>query len=91
MLGSVRKRDDDRLDYDVDYSKWLTDDDSITGANAVADSADIVVEGVEIHGVVVKVWLSGGIVGASYSINVTATTTLGRIKEVTFNLRITEC
>jgi hypothetical protein len=91
MLGSVRKRDDDRLDYDVDFIKWLTDDDHITGATAVADSPDILVEGVEIHDKIVKVWLSGGVVGASYSINVTATTDVGRVKEVTFNLRVTEC
>jgi hypothetical protein len=91
MLGSVRQRDDDRLDYDVDFIKWLYDDDHITAATAVADSPDILVEGVEIYDKIVKVWLSGGVVGNSYSINVTATTGVGRVKEVSFNLRVTEC
>lgn len=91
MLGSVRKRPDDQLDYDVSFERWLSDNDTITDATAVVDPVDTVTVRVEIFGDVVKVWLSGGNAGTSYKINVTATTTQGRVKEVTFNLRVTEC
>lgn len=91
MLGTVRKRPDDMLDYDVTFERWLSDGDTITDATAIADPVGVIIDRVEIFGDVVKVWISGGEVGASHKINVTATTTQGRVKEVTFNLRVTEC
>lgn len=91
MLGTVRKRPDDQLDYDVTFERWLSDGDTITDATAVADPIGVIIDSVEIFGDIVKVWISGGEVGASHKINVTATTTQGRVKEVTFNLRVTEC
>lgn len=91
MLGTVRKRPDDQLDYDVTFERWLSDGDTITDATAVADPSGVTIDRVEVFGDVVKTWISGGIAGASHKINVTATTTQGRVKEVTFNLRIVEC
>lgn len=91
MLGTVRKRPDDQLDYDVTFERWLSDGDTITDATATADPDGVNVDRVEVFGDVVKVWLSGGEAGASHKINVTATTAEGRVKEVTFNLRIVEC
>lgn len=91
MLGTVRKRPDDQLDYDVSFERWLSDGDTITDADAAVDPVGVTVDNVQIFGDVVKVWLSGGEVGGSHKINVTATTTQGRVKEVTFNLRIVEC
>lgn len=91
MLGSVRKRTDDLLDYDVKFERWLSDDDSITDATAVATPDGVDISSVQVFGDVVKVWISGGTAGESYAIEVTATTAQGRIKEVQFNLRVTEC
>lgn len=91
MLGAMRKRPDDTLDYDVSYEKWLPIGDSLTDATATADSPDLIVDSVSLAGAVAKVWLSGGIAPNSYTIIVTGTTAQGRIKEVTFNLRIVEC
>ncbi|MNF60946.1 hypothetical protein D3C87_1210410 [compost metagenome] len=91
MLGTVRKRPDDMLDYDVTFERWLSDGDTITDATAEADPVGVTIDRVEIFGDIVKVWISGGEVGASHKINVTATTAQGRVKEVTFNLRVTEC
>lgn len=91
MLGTVRKRPDDLLDYDVQFERWLSDGDTITDASALPDPTGLSIDRVEIFGDVVKVWISGGEVGASHRINVTATTAQGRVKEVTFNLRVTEC
>lgn len=91
MLGTVRKRPDDQLDYDVTFERWLSDGDTITDATAVADPVGVNIDRVVVFGDVVKVWVSGGTTGASHTIIVTATTTQGRVKEVTFNLRIVEC
>lgn len=91
MLGTVRKRPDDQLDYDVTFERWLSESDTITDATAVADPVGVTIDRVEVFGDVVKVWISDGEAGASHKINVTATTTQGRVKEVTFNLRVTEC
>jgi hypothetical protein len=91
MLGTMRKRPDDTLDYDVSFEKWLSPGDVLTDATATADSLDLTVDSVSLSGAVAKVWLSAGLAGNSYTVTVTATTTQGRIKEVTFNLRVTEC
>ena len=91
MLGSVRKRPDDTLDYDVEFERWLSDGDTITSAVATSDQASLVVESVAVFGTIAKVWLSAGTAGLSYTITVTATTAQGRIKEVTFNVRVVEC
>jgi hypothetical protein len=91
MLGTVRKRPDDQLDYDVSFERWLSEGDTLTDATAVADPVGVTIDRVELFGSIVKVWLSGGTAGDSHKINVTATTSLGRVKEVTFNLRIVEC
>lgn len=97
MLGTVRKRSDDQLDYDVDFSRWLSAGDIITSAVALAAPLDttnpleLTVNSVQVFGTVVKVWLAAGIAGNSYQIQVTATTAQGRVKDVTFNLRVMEC
>lgn len=93
MLGTLTKRTGDQLDYDVDFEKWLTDDDEIETATAMLVDADEVddmleVESVQITSPIVKVWLSGGVDGTSYTVLITATTTAGRIKEETFTIRV---
>ncbi len=91
MLGTVRKRPDDQLDYDVTFERWLSNGDVITDATATVEPSGVSVDRVVVYGEVVKVWLSDGEAGTSYNINVTASTSQGRVKEVTFNLRVTEC
>lgn len=91
MLGTLRKRPDDTLDYDVSFEKWLSPGDVLTDATATADAASLTVLRTSLSGAVAKVWLAAGLAGNSYTITVTATTSQGRIKEVTFNLRIVEC
>lgn len=95
----IPKRAEDRLDYDVQYDKWLSDGDSVQSGDAVAKirsadplaPTDIVVDSVQIYGTVIKVWLSGGTEGASYDITVTATSAQGRVKEEVFTIRIRGC
>lgn len=89
MLGNARKRPEDRLDYDVDFADWLSPGDTVRDATATAPG--VTVDRVQVFGTVVKVWLSGGLAGDSTPIDVVITTAAGRVKEVTFNLRVTEC
>lgn len=91
MLGTVRKRPDDQLDYDVDFERWLSDGDTVQDASAEAVPSGVSIDRVEVFGPIVKVWLSGGSAGQSHKINVTASTSQGRVKEVAFNLRVAEC
>lgn len=92
-IGTVAKSPEDRLDYDVRFDRWLSDGDEITDADAVADSEDITVESVGIFDEekVVKVWLSGGVAGATYRITVTITTAAARVKELCFDVRVRGC
>jgi len=91
MLGTVRKRLDDHHDYDVSFARWLSSGDTIPDATASVEPEGVTVDSVQIFGTVVKVWLSGGTAGDSHAVVVTATTSQGRVKEVQFNLRVTEC
>lgn len=90
MLGCKLQRVDDRLDYDVDFARWLSDDDTITDATATA-SAGLTIDAVHVFGQVVKVWVSGGIASKSYRVDVTATTADGRVKDECFMIRVSEC
>ena len=90
MLGCKKQKPDDRLDYDIDFSRWLTDDDAITDATAQADDG-ITVEQVQVFGQIVKVWVSGGQVGKTYKITIVATTADARVKEESFFIRVSEC
>lgn len=93
MLGILTKQPVDQLDYDLDFTEWLDDGDTITSAVAIVDPVDgtLVIDSINIASPVVKVWLSGGDNGKSYKIEVTATTTGGRIKEECFKIRVKDC
>jgi len=96
MLGIMVKEPADQRDYDIDYSRWLPDDDMVTTAVAAVDPPYDATEnpdGVQIMSVVVanpvvKVWAKGGVDGHSYKVSVTASTSGGRIKEVDFKIRV---
>lgn len=93
---ALRKAPADQLDYDVEFERWLSDDDTVQSADAITsaiegDAAPLVIESVQLFGTVVKVWISGGTAGESYEVKVTATTAEGRVKEVCFIIRVSEC
>lgn len=94
MTTTLTKQPADQRDYDVDFARWIPDDDTITTATAIVTEidpdTDIVVESVAVDpdNAIVKVWISGGLDGSTYKITVTASTTGGRIKETEFKLRV---
>ena len=89
-LNPMRKGPDETLDYDINFSRWLYDPDAVIDAVTTADDG-VVIERVQISSPIVKIWISGGELYRSYDIKTIVTTSEGRVVEVCFNLRITEC
>lgn len=90
MLGTATKQPADQLDYDLNFERWLSPDDTITTASAALSDDDplLTVRSTQIAGAVVKVWLAGGTDGKTSVVTVTIGTAGGRIKETEFKLRV---
>lgn len=90
-MNLFQKQPVDQLDYDLDFSDWLTDTDTITGVIAVSSNPDeLEVLSVSLIGAFVKIWVSGGLNGETYKVTSTITTSEGRIKELEFKIRVRE-
>ena len=78
------------LDFDIDFSNWLTDGDRITDAFVVIEPVTRcpTASSVEINNPTVKVWIAGGETFKNYDIKTIVTTQSGRIVEAVFNLRV---
>lgn len=90
MLGVFFKTPDDQLDYDVDFSRWLADGDTVTSATAdvVPPESMVSAVNVEVQGEIVKVWLIDGEPGKTATVIVTAMTAQNRVKQVNFQIRV---
>lgn len=80
------------LDYDVDYASWLADGDTITSVTTQVTPPDElnVVSNIIQSGQRVKVWVSDGIDGTTYKVEVTITTDDGRVKQDEVRFRCKE-
>ena len=83
------KRPADDLDYLIDWTRWLEGD-------TIVSSTWTVPTGITSHDKIINsgnqkttVWLSGGTLGSSYVITNVIVTTVGRTKEITFTVTIT--
>lgn len=90
MLGVFFKRPADQVDYDVDFSRWLPDGDSVIAATVAIQPADSMVSAIQVlpSPESVKVWLVDGEAGKTASVLVTATTAQNRVKQVEFQIRV---
>jgi hypothetical protein len=89
-MTSFQKQPAEVLDYDVDFSDWL-DADTISSVVATAATGLNVASSIFSNTTkIVKVWLNGGTTGNTYKVTVRVTTGVGRVKEVDFNLVVTE-
>lgn len=98
VLGRFYKQPAETLDYDIDFSQFLTDGDTLVSAGdpPVPSPLDVVVAPtgltlgptVVIDGTTVKQWVSGGTNGVSYKITLTVTSNVGRVKQVEFVIRV---
>lgn len=98
VLGRFYKQPAETLDYDIDFSEFLSDGDTLvaTGNPPVPSPLDVTVSpsGLTLGPTFVidqkkiKQWVSGGTDGISYKITLTATSNGGRVKQVEFVIRV---
>lgn len=99
ILGTFYKQPAESLDYDVDFSEFLTDGDTLvsSGNPPVPSPLNVAVTPAGLtlgptfvldSGTTIKQWLSGGTDGAKYKITLTATSNAGRVKQVEFVVRV---
>lgn len=90
-MNLFQKQPADQLDYDMDFSDWLTESDTITSAEAVSSiPEELEVLSVLVDSPIVKVWIAGGLDGTTYKVTSTIATSEGRIKELEFKIRVKE-
>lgn len=90
ILATYTKQPAERKDYDLDYSDWLPNGDTVASATATVSPSGLTVDApVVVSGKTVKLWVSGGTGGVKYKVTVKATTTVGRIdeEELIFNVK----
>jgi len=94
ILGKYIKQPAETLDYDIDFSDFLSDGDAlaVTGNPSVPSPINVTVAPLgltlgptfAIGTTVIKQWISGGVNGVKYKVTITATTNGGRVKQVEF-------
>ncbi len=88
-MNLFQKQPADQLDYDLDFSSWLSGTDEITGVEAESDVPDeLVILSASLSDQTAKVWVSGGEDGSTYKVTATISTTEGRVKELEFKIRV---
>lgn len=93
LIATFEKQPADVLDYDIDYTTWLPDTDAIASATATVTPAGgmtvdltLVIE----NNTRVKIWVSGGVSGTTYKVEITVTTDDGRVKQDEVRFRVKE-
>ncbi len=89
-LDVLSKSPNDLLDYDFDFTRWMTDDDRVVEAAASVATISATVEKVTFDISTVRVWINGGELGEQGQLTVVITTDQGRKKEIAVQLRIRE-
>lgn len=91
IVGSARQQPNDVQDYDIDFSEWFPEGDTVVSATlAVYPPLPIPCTFAILHPRV-KVWVyEGGTSGVMYKITVSAKTNDGRVKEVELKIRMKE-
>jgi len=87
-LGNFNKQPVEVIDYDIDYSEWLTAGDNVQSAVVNVEPTGITIESVFVNDPRVKIWVSGGANGTTYKLTVTITTADGRVKQDEFKIKV---
>lgn len=90
LLGNFFKQPSEVVDYDIDYTDWLTSGDNVQSCNVTVAPAGLTIDSTFINDPRVKIWLSGGTVGAQYKLTARTTTADGRVKEDEFKVKVKE-
>lgn len=89
-MPTYDKDPDEVLDYSVDWSSWLANDDTIVTAEWDVPAGLAVPKTVPDDGKIVTVWLEGGTVGETYPVTSRVVTGVGRTGERTFYIRVAQ-
>jgi len=83
ILAIYQMQPSDKLDYDINYTDFLTDGDTILSATVTATPNDLVIGGPTIIDAArrLKIFVSGVDDGVKYKLDITMTSALGRIKQ----------
>ncbi len=87
LIGTYVQQPADTLDYDIPYT--LADDDALDSVAHASSPAGLTVSSLVV-GDSVKLWVSDGVAGTTYKVEVTATTTGGRVKQDEIRIKIKE-
>lgn len=88
MLGNFTKQPVDVVDYDIDYSEWLTAGDNVQSTDVTVSPSGLTVDSVFVNDPRLKIWVSGGTNGTTYKITATTTTADGRVKQDEFRVKV---
>jgi hypothetical protein len=86
-MSTFTKDPDATLDYRVDWSAWMGDDDEIVTVEWLVPEA-LTVESDTNTETTATVWVSGGLAGTRLRVTCRITTTVGRIDDRTITLVI---
>lgn len=93
-LNKFRKGPADSKRYVVDYSDWLNDNETVLSVTVVGsvpvDNFYVASFTVDIGGLQVIFYISGGVSGKSYDVTITATTSLAQVKQDTVTFVVTD-
>jgi hypothetical protein len=85
------KQPNERLDYDFDWTARLSpSEDTIVSGNVFCEDVTISVDETEISPMVVKQWLTGGVVGQVYKLTCHILTAKGRELEAEMWVKVKE-
>ena len=87
-MDSFYKQPTERLDYDVDFSLWLSPGDAIIATSVVSNPIGLTIYVTDAATLIPKLWVSGGVDKNSYILSVTVETQQGRTKEVNFKVKV---
>jgi hypothetical protein len=78
----------DQLDYEIDYSEWLTADDTLVSATLVHSPNGLLVDQPLVTDSTVRFWISEGVATKTYAVTCTAITAQGRTVERSVTLLV---
>lgn len=91
IIGNITQQPIEALDYDIDYQFWLAKNDSIQSAIVAVDIPGLIVDILPLpEEKRIKLWISGGLDNIKYKIEITMTTTQGRVKQDEIIVKIRE-
>lgn len=92
IVGGVVQQPDEVLDYDFLYADWFAGlTDTVASVTAeVIPSGELTATAVKSADTEIKVWVAGGVSGNTYMVEVTTTTTAGRIKQDELSVLVEE-